>query len=254
MASGNTTRPRGTTGDPVTLSTGHTVELPLSTRATMTGAVLSASREAVRELLPDALTPIRATPSRAAVTFLCVEYDRIGHGSGIEPYDEFGVLLPAVHDGSSTLPYLSALTRGVGGFVRYLPVTTEPARALGAEIWGYPKAVTEIDHEDDGSTRHTSVEVDGRSLIEIEVDRPPTVEQTRSGVSYTTKDGDVLCERLELDGRIGAWPCSDGVSYTLGDHPRARELAELDPGDRALLRFAAETEFVIHEGGRVGTV
>ena len=244
----------GTNGRSEVLSTGHEVDLPLSTHATMTGAVLSASPDAVHELLPTGLTPIRATPGRAAVTFLCVDYDRIGYGSDITPYNEFGVLIPAVHDDSRTLPYVSVLTRGVTGYVWHLPVTSEPATALGVDIWGYPKEVADITHDDDGSTRHTSVHLDGQHLIDVTVDRPPTFSRTDSGVSYTTKNGHVLREELGLDGEIGVWPYSSSVSYTLGDHPRAERLRELDLSERALLRFAADTEFVIHEGERVGSV
>ncbi|MBB6646803.1 acetoacetate decarboxylase family protein [Halobellus ruber] len=254
MAAKNVTAPGGTNGRAETLSTGQEVDLPLSTHATMTGVVLSADREAVGELLPEGLTPIRATPDRAAVTFLCVDYDRIGHGSGIEPYNEFGVLLPAVHDDSRTLPYVSVFTRGVTGYVWYLPVTSEPAKALGVDIWGYPKEVADITHRDDGSTRRTSVTVDGEHLVDVTVDRPPAFSQTDSGVSYTTMDGRLLREELELDGEIGVWPYSSSISYTLGDHPRAERLKQLDLSDRALLRFAADTEFVIHEGRQVDTL
>ena len=244
----------GTNGRSEILSTGHEVDLPLSTHATMTGVVLSASPGAVSELLPTGLTPIRATPGRAAVTFLCVDYDRIGHGSNITPYNEFGVLIPAVHDDSRTLPYVSVLTRGVTGYVWHLPVTSQPATALGVDIWGYPKEVAEIAHDDDGSTRRTSVHIDGQHLIDVTVDRPPTFSQTDSGVSYTSKNGHILREELELDGEIGVWPYSSSLSYTLGDHPRAERLKQLDLSERALLRFAADTEFVIHEGERVGAV
>lgn len=254
MAAENVTALGGTDGRAETLSTGHEVDLPLSTHATMTGVVLSASPDAVRELLPAGLTPIRATPDRAAVTFLCVDYDRIGHGSGIEPYNEFGVLLPAVHDDARTLPYVSVFTRGVTGYVWHLPVTTEPAKALGVDVWGYPKEVADITHDDDGSARRTSVRIDGEHLVDVTVDRPPMFGQTDSGVSYTTMDGAVLRERLELDGEIGVWPYSSNISYTLGDHPRAQQLKQLGLSDRALLRFAADTEFIIHEGERVGTL
>jgi hypothetical protein len=244
----------GTNGQSEVLSTGHRVELPLSTHATMTGAVLSASPVAVRELLPAGLAPIRATRNRAAVTLLCVDYDRIGRDSGITPYDEFGILIPAVHDNSRTLPYVSVLTRGVSGYVWHLPVTSEPAKALGVDIWGYPKEVADITHEDDGSTRRTAVHIDGQQLIDVTVDRPPMFSQTDSGQSYTIKDGSILREELELDGEIGVWPYSSNISYTLGDHPRAERLKELDLSERALMRFAADTEFVVQEGEQVGTV
>jgi hypothetical protein len=248
MATADVTALGGTNGATETLSTGHQVRLPLSTHASITGAVLSADRDAVRRLLPAGVEPVPVSPSRAAVTFLCVDYDRIGRRGEIEPYNEFGVVLPAVHGDPGAFPLASVLTQGVSGFVWYLPVTSEPATALGVDIWGYPKEVADITHREEGSTRHTSVHVDGQHLIDISVDRPPTVSRTDSGASYTTMDGQVLRERTELNGDIGVWPYSDGISYALGDHPRAETLRGLDLSDRALLRFAADTEFVIHEG------
>lgn len=236
----------GTTAGPVTLSTGETVELPLSTDATMTGVVLSASRERVQELLPEGLTPIRAVPGRAAVTFLCVDYHRIGAGE-IAPYNEFGILVPAVHGSITTVPLASAFTRS-GGYVWYLPVSTEPARALGVDIWGYPKEVGEITFADDGTRRRTTVTVDGQRVITLEIERPPTLDLHVSSSSYTVKDGMLLREPLELDGGIGVWPFSSRVSYKLGDHPRAERLQQLDLGSRALLRFHADAEFIIHPG------
>lgn len=142
----------GTTNGSTTLMTGETVELPLSTDAAITGVVFGASRQGVQKLLPEGLTPIRVAPGRAAVTFLCVDYHRIGAGE-FAPYNEFGILLPAVYGSKSAVPLLSAFTRGVGGYVWYLPVTTESARALGVDIWGYPKEVGDITFDDDGTRR-----------------------------------------------------------------------------------------------------
>jgi len=243
-------RPGGTDGGVETLSTGHRVELPLSTAARIRGVVLPASRPAVRSLLPDGLIPVRATPTRAAVALLSIAYDRIGRRGEIEPYDEFAVVLPAVPD--NTRPLVSTLTGGVGGYVDFLPVTTEPARALGVDVWDYPKVVADVTHRTAGSTRHTTVTVGGQRFVDLSVDAPPMVPTSRSATSYTTFDGDLLSERLTLDGRIGAWPASDAFSYTLGEHPRAERLRRLDIGDRALLRVAADAEVTIHAGRRVG--
>lgn len=231
-----------------TLSTGHRVELPLSTEATMTGVVLPASLDAVRELLPDELTAVRATPTRGAVALLCVDYHRIGRRNDIEPYEEFGVLVPAVHDATPVLSSVSILTRGLSGYVWYLPVTTEPAKALGVDVWGFPKEVTEIRHTDEGSARRTTVRVDGRRLVDLTVARPPTVRLTVSPVCYAKRDGRLLRVKTELDGDVGFWPFSRAFSYTLGDHPRAERLKSLGLGDRALLRFAADVRFVVHGG------
>ena len=201
MATGGITGLGGTDGESETLSTGHEVALPLSTHATMTGAVLSAAPEAVRDLLPAGLTPVRATRSRAAVTLLCVDYDRIGYDSGIEPYNEFGVLIPATHGDSRTLPYVSVFTRGVTGYVWHLPVTSEPAKALGVDIWGYPKEVADITQDDDGTTRRTSVHIDGDHLIDVTVDRPSMVSQSDSGVSSRQRMGPFCASRPSSTAR-----------------------------------------------------
>lgn len=244
-----TPAPRGedSQGTPRTLSTGETVTPPLRTEATITGTVLGASRDRVRELLPTGLTPIRAGPSRSAVTFLCVEYHRLGD-EVVDPYNEFGVVIPATHASTGAVPVVSVFTRGVSGYVWYLPVTTEPARALGEEIWGYPKDVGDIAHADAGKRRRTTVTVDGQHVVTLDIARPPTVALSTTGYSYTVKDCQLLREPLELDGDMGFRPFSTEVAYEFGDHPRTEKLRRLELGNRALLRFFVDGDFVIHEG------
>ncbi len=229
-----------------TLSTGHTVSLPLSTDASIVGATLPAAIESVREHLPSGLSPVRVTPSRAAVTFLCVEYERIGDGS-IEPYAEVGILIPAT-PGTGTPPLAAPLTSEVGAYVWLLPVTTEPARALGVEGWAYPKSIAEIEFEDDGRRRTTTVTSDGDHICSIEIKRPRTVSGTVSTRSYTTDEDTIYRQPLTLDGRLGAAPLSTHVSVTLGTHDRAGDLRSLDLGARAIARVGFEGEFTIHAG------
>jgi hypothetical protein len=231
----------------VTLSTGQTVELPLSARATIVGAVFSARRHAVDALLPAGVRPIPATPGgRAAVTLLSVEYHALD--VDIEPYDEFGVIVPAVHGPIRTVPYLSALRDATSGYVHFLPVTTEPARALGVDVWGYPKVVADVTHEDRGDRRRTTVTVDGDRFVTMAVERPPTVPVRRDGYNYTVSDGDLLEVPTELDGEIGGWPFSDRVSVDFGPHDRAAPLAELGLRRRALGRVAARGTVRFHPG------
>lgn len=233
---------------PITLSTGETVELPLSTTGTMVGAVFAAPREQVAALLPGGLRPMRTTPGgKAAVTFLSVEYHRIDDGE-IDPYNEFAVVLPAVHGSTATIPYLSALTRGTSGYMWYLPVTTEPAKALGIDVWGFPKVVAEITHEDDGSRRRTTVTVDGERFVTFEMARPPSMAMQTDGSIYTVKDGELLHVPTEVTGEVGGWPFSDQVSVAFGEHSRAEPLRELDISDRALARVSAEGEARFYPG------
>ncbi|MFB6136083.1 MAG: acetoacetate decarboxylase family protein [Halobacteriaceae archaeon] len=228
--------------------TGGTVELPLSMEGTVLGAVFSAPREAVTALLPEGLSPVRATPrGRAAVSFLSVEYRRLGT-EALDPYDEFAVLLPAVPESATTLPYVSAVTRATRGYVWYLPVTTEPARTLGVDAWGLPKVLGEVTHEDVGSRRRTTVAVDGESLLTLEVSRPPAVERADESAMYARQGGELVRVPSEVRGHAGFWPFSTDVDLTLGEHPRAQPLRDLDLGDRALARVAVDGTATLHPG------
>lgn len=234
-----------------TLSTGHTVELPVRTRATMLGATFAAPRADVSELLPDRLRPIRATPTgAAAVTLLSVEYHEVAIPE-MDPYDEFVVGVPASHTSPSTVPYVSALTQATNGYVRYMPVTTEPARAFGAEIWGFPKVVADITHDDDGSVRTTTVTVDGERFLTLAVDRPPSTRMTDDGFSYTVKDGRLLEVPNGIDAEVGGWPFTNDVSVSFGDHPEARPLDALGLGPRALGRVSLDGTACFYPGRRV---
>lgn len=214
----------------------------------MTGVVVPAALEGVRALLPPPLSPVRIGPTTATVAFLSVEYHSVDGGT-IEPYNEFGVLVPSIRE-SPRPGVRGRLPGGIGGYVWYLPVTTEPARALGVEIWGYPKVTGEIEITETGSRRRTAVSVDGEHLITIEIERPPSlpVEASIGTESYTVHDGTVLTEPLSFEGTVGAWPLSTQLSYTLGTHSRADVLRELSLGNRALARWYGQGTFNIHPG------
>ena len=236
------------TADSITLSTGQTVEFPLEVEATMLGVAYAASPDAIEALLPDGIRPIRATPGGdAAVTLLSVEYRDIGV-EGIDPYDEFGVIVPAVHGSTRTVPYLSALTRAPSGYIWYLPVTTEPAKALGVDVWGHPKVVADITHEDEGSKRRTAVTVDGERFITMVVDRPPAIRRRDDGYSYSVKDGELRRAPIDVDAEMGGWPFTRRAAVAFGDHERATPLRELDVGGRALARFGLEGTARFHPG------
>jgi hypothetical protein len=232
----------------MTLSTGEKISIPLSTEATMVGAVFAVPRQQVTALLPDELQPMRVTVGgKAAVTFLSVKYHRIGDGE-IDPYNEFAVILPAVHEPTTTVPYLSALTRGTSGYMWYLPVTTESAKALGVDIWGFPKVIADITHEDDGTRRRTTVTVGGDRFITFETIHPPSMETQDDGYTYTVKDDELLRVPNEINGEIGAWPFTDEVSVAFGEYHRAEPLCELDISDRALARVSVKGEARFYPG------
>ncbi|MFB6252474.1 MAG: acetoacetate decarboxylase family protein [Halobellus sp.] len=235
----------------VTISTGHTVELPVRLQATMLGATFAAPKGEVSALLPDRLEPIRATlTGDAAVTLLSVEYHAVDV-PGLDPYDEFAVVVPASHTASSNVPYISAMLEATNGYVWAMPVTTAPAKAFGVDVWDYPKEVAAIDHADEGSVRETTVRVDGERFVSLAVDRPPTTAVRRDGRSYTQKDGELLEVPSEIDAEIGGWPFSDRVSVSFGTQHKAEPLESLDLGPRALGRIRLEGDLLFHASERV---
>jgi len=232
----------------VALSTGHAVALPLETEATATGAVFAGDASAVRAALPAPLAPLRIGPGRAPVVLVGVGYRRIGDGA-MAPYDEFGVLLPTTHhpeDGPLGAER-AVFRHGVGAYVDWLPVTTDPGCALGVEVWDYPKAVCEIDSSDERQRRRVTVGADGERIAGLSVDRVPTVGRRVSATSYTGR-GPVREIPHRLDGRIGGWP--GGGSLALGSHSRADRLREfgLTDGQRALFRVCFDGRFVVERG------
>ncbi len=231
-----------------TLSTGHTVELPVRTRTTMLGATFAVPKSGVSELLPSGLRPIRATPTgAAAVTLLSVEYHEVDI-SGMDPYDEFAVIIPACHASPSSVPYVSAMTQAANGYVWYMPVTTEPAKAFGIDIWGFPKVVAEISHNDEGSVRTTTVTVDGDRFLTFEIDRPPSMERSDEGFSYTVKDDRLLKIPNTIDADAGLWPFSTAASVSFGNHPKAQLLQSLDLSSRALARVSLDGDAYFYPG------
>lgn len=212
----------------------------------MTAVIVPADRVQVANLLPPGLSPIRAGRETAAVWLLSVEYHDIDDGA-LEPYNEFAITLGATYGDSSGVPYISPLFRNEG-YVWWMPVTHEPARAFGDEIWGYPKVVADIDIEETNGRRRTTVTVDGEHFITITVERPRTISREDSITAYTVKDEKLLGIQGELSGEMGMWPYSSRFSYTLGDHPKAEQLQELNLGDRAFTRFYADGDITFGPG------
>ncbi|WP_436908776.1 acetoacetate decarboxylase family protein [Halosimplex marinum] len=245
-----------------TLSTGQEVVVPLETEAEATAVVVTADAGAAAEWLPDSLAPVRLAPGRTAVTFLSVDYRRIGDDA-MAPYEEFGVLLAATPAGGP-IPELGALRRGLAGppgglgdYVAALPVTTEPARALGAEIWGYPKSVADVRITDRGDRRRTAVRDERGHLLTLDAPWNPRFEAAVETTSYTDGDGrgagahggaPARRQPLELSGRFGGRPF--GGAYTLGHHPLAERLRDLELG-RPLGALAFDGRFTIGGGRRV---
>lgn len=246
------------TGSSRRLSTGHEVELPLELAFAMGGVVVPARRSRVARALPDRLSPLALAPGIAPVTLVGIQYRRVGgrdggraesganRRTGLEPYDEFGVVIPCVRDGGIGPP----LAGEVGGYVHWLPVTTGASVALGRELWGYPKERADVRVVDGPNGIRVIVEVDGDRVLRVEVSRTRRPERKLETRSYTTKDGTLVRTRAEIEGGVGLGS-GLGARVELGDGPRADELRELGLRPRPIARlYGTRVEARLHPGER----
>jgi hypothetical protein len=160
-----------------------------------------------------------------AIAVLCAfEY----RDTTIGPYSELGVGVLVRRAGRfpSFFRFARDMRReeDAGLYVTNLPVTTEAARAAGADLWGYPRYVTGIET--------IFREADVRIVLEKEVDirakrgRGPT-SRALPIVTYSLKGGRVIRTVVEVDHAI-RWGGARSVSIKLlGDGPTARTIAAL---------------------------
>lgn len=240
------------TDDPTerTLSTGQTVELPLDCEFTAAGGLFPAAADRLAARLPDRLSPLRIAPRTGAVALVAVEYHCVG---SLDPYDEFAVIVPAVADARTELPGAQLFGADVGGYVHYLPVTTEASVALGTELWGYPKELADVSVEDRGATRRATVSLDGERVVRLDVERASGGERGLTAHSYSEMDDQLVRTRADLRGRFAIRPLSQRASFSLGGHGRADDLRRLGLRGPSLGRlYAPRAQARLHPGRRLG--
>jgi len=221
----------------IQLSTGVRIELPV--RYYDWSAIMAhfpAPAAKVQELLPtDRLKPAQLVPGTAVVSMVAMEYRHI---ADIEPYNEFGIMVPVLYEPAVNLPALPLLFphwfKRFGFYVHHLPVTTQEAYDFGVEIWGYPKIVGEISFDDVGEMRRCRLRSKGKDIATLEVRKLYTKARYMNFHSYTVKNGQLLRTLIQTQGQYGIARFSGGASYTLGEHPIAEELRAIGMGERAV--------------------
>jgi hypothetical protein len=217
------------------LSTGHEVTLPLSCRARFGGVVLAADWAPLRAALPAESMPVRLGPRSGAVALVGIDYRSVGT---LDPYREFAVVVPVAPAGVAGVP---TTLSGVGGYVADLPVTTASARALGTEIWGFPKSVTDIEIE--GSPRALTTRVDdgGQRDVELSVDVDDAVARRvrRRLTAYAHLDDRLVRVPVDLDAEVRVTHTGEGVRLARGRGRYASALRDLGLDPRVYAQFVA---------------
>ncbi|MGQ3411223.1 acetoacetate decarboxylase family protein [Natrinema sp. LN54] len=239
------------------LSTGHEVALPLALSFAMGGVTVPARRSRLEAVLPAGLSSLAIAPGIGCVTLVGIQYHRVGGGdrgaTGLEPYDEFAVIVPAVRGSRTSLPGAQLADGEIGGYVHWLPVTTDPSVALGREIWGYPKERAAITVTDGPDGVRTVVDGGryGDESVRLEISRPRLEPTARDWTmaSYTTKDGALLRTTARIRGDVAL-----GLGPSIGTRLEvAPELAEeLGLWRRPIARlYGSSVRAHLFEGERV---
>jgi hypothetical protein len=122
----------------------HGVQVPLFFRdLAAVATVHTASSEAVRPLLPDALKPVETLPGRCLFVVAALQY----RDSDLGPYQEFAFAVPAAPRQAS-LGVFDALKKGLSGsldaWVWRMPVDSEVSLRVGTGLAGFPKSLADI--------------------------------------------------------------------------------------------------------------
>ncbi|MFC6716601.1 acetoacetate decarboxylase family protein [Natrialbaceae archaeon GCM10025810] len=247
------------------LSTGHEVSLPLELEFATGGVVVPARRGRLEATLPAGLSSVAIGPGVGCVSLVGIQYRRVGGSTGeetdgggegggdeLEPYNEFAAIIPAVRGGRTTIPLAQLFDADLGGFVHWLPVTTEASVALGRELWGYPKERAEITVTDGPRGVRTVVGSDPEPAVRLDVPRPRLAfglgsrggstahggpERNWTLTSFTTKHGDLHRTRAEIEGRVAVGPAV-GATLEVGSGAGAAILRRLGTWNRPLVAFA----------------
>lgn len=134
---------------------------------------------------------------------------------------------------------------GTGQYVIDLPVSSEVSVKGGKGIWGMPKHQANLDFEISDKTVRSRYDLDGRMVVEVEIDRPgwDRFPLRASAVNWCAFRGMLMKSDIYFRGKIGFSLLKRGSArLTLGDHPRADVLRRLEIGSRPLFTaFLPET-------------
>ena len=159
---------------------------------------------------------IKPFPGISLIFVIAYEYKHI---SALGPYNEVGIGFPFIFK-DRTQEY-------EGTQFIHLPVTTERARKLGVDLFGYPKFVADINFEKGEQTTKCTLNHDNEHILSLEVPKLEVEETLRETYSFTVKDNKLLRTRVLSQGFTGTSQERGKAILTLGNHPIAKEIEDL---------------------------
>ena len=225
--------------------------------AALLGGLFTADLAAARALMPTPRHHVLALGGRALVAVHCLDY----RDSDIGPYGEVSISVAVACGPTPRVPaarLLSAiLTDRYQAQVLSLPVTTDVALWGGLDVFGYPKYLAAIEHEETATTRICRLRdrESGELILEARGARLPTRRYPqRPGrlrllglTTYPVRGGVTLRARLVVNLQEAAFrygrPC---LELQLGAHPHAQVLRRLAPGRQLQHLYAPRCQAILH--------
>jgi hypothetical protein len=126
---------------------------------------------------------------------------------------------------------------GLGQYVFDLPVSTEISVKGGKGIWGMPKHQANLDFQITATSVRSRYDLDGAMVAEIQIDRPRRewLPLRTGAVNWCAFRGMLMKSSIYFHGKMGfrLWRKAT-ARLTLGPHPRADVLRQLQIGERPL--------------------
>jgi hypothetical protein len=196
----------------------------------------------IERMLPsNKLKPVKLMPGKGAIALVAKEYGRI---DGLAPYNEFTIMVSVTHDTVNGDPGLH------GYYILHQYVTTEEARQIGVEVYGYPTVLADITFEDEGEVRRCRVLAEGKDIITLQVKKLATDPLPWDMDFFSVKGGQFLRSCVQGSGQQGISGNKGEALFTLGNHPAADKLRALNTGKLSVLhRYAPHWQSIVHPPG-----
>ncbi len=180
-------------------------------------AVFPVSARKLKKYLPSKkMDIIKPFPGISLIFIVAYEYKHI---SALEPYNEVGIGYPLkFRDGEQDFD---------GSQFIHLPVTTERARELGVDLFGYPKFVADITFDDYENSLKCTVHHENQLMLTLEVPKMEVEEEFSENHSFTVKDDKLLRTRVTSQGFSGSSNERGKAKLKLGNHPISKEIKKL---------------------------
>ena len=181
-------------------------------------ALFPVSARKLKKYLPTKkMKLIKPFPGISVIFVKAYEYKLI---SELGPYNELGIGYPFIFkDGDIEFQ---------GTQFIHLPVTTEPARELGVELFGYPKFIADIEFEKSDHTTTCTLNHNNKHILSIEV---PVLkvkrDDSKTTHSFSVKGNKLLRTVVTSQGFSESSSERGKATLSLGDHPISKEIEAL---------------------------